>query len=107
MYDKQKTAWLVNMLRSAADTIEELQKIIDEKMPPQIKDDSLLSKSPIELRMSVKVCNILESNPPISTIGELINCTEQDLLDRRGCGVHALNSIKESLARYGLKLKTL
>ncbi|MDO4550356.1 MAG: DNA-directed RNA polymerase subunit alpha [Planctomycetia bacterium] len=61
-------------------------------------------KLPIsELRLGVRASNCLEAEH-ISTVGELISKTEDELLEMRNFGETSLNEIRAKLTEYGLQL---
>jgi len=62
-----------------------------------------LSKSVDEMELSVRSYNCLK-NANISTIGELVQKTESEMLKTKNFGRKSLNEIKEILANMGLSL---
>ena len=69
---------------------------------PQIRNENL-NRSVEELELSVRSYNCLK-NANISTIGELIQKTEAEMLKTKNFGRKSLNEIKEILAQMGLSL---
>ncbi len=66
--------------------------------------DDILSKSIAELELSVRASNCLRA-ANISTIGQLMEYSKQDLLNIKNFGRKSLNEILEKLKLYGLALK--
>ena len=66
-------------------------------------DQSLMSMAIADLDLSVRAGNCLES-ARIQTVGELVNWTEERLLELRSFGKTSLREIKRKLADYGLSL---
>ena len=56
-----------------------------------------------DLDLSVRAANCLES-ARIQTVGELVNWTEERLLELRSFGKTSLREVKRKLADYGLSL---
>jgi DNA-directed RNA polymerase subunit alpha len=69
---------------------------------PALRNDNL-NRSVEELELSVRSYNCLK-NANISTIGELIQKTEAEMLKTKNFGRKSLNEIKEILAQMGLSL---
>ena len=69
---------------------------------PSMRNDNL-NRSVEELELSVRSYNCLK-NANISTIGELIQKTEAEMLKTKNFGRKSLNEIKEILAQMGLSL---
>nr|WP_320133289.1 DNA-directed RNA polymerase subunit alpha [uncultured Holophaga sp.] len=65
--------------------------------------NSMLSKSVEELELSVRANNCLR-NANITTIGELVQRTEAELMKTKNFGKKSLQEIKDELARIGLSL---
>jgi len=65
--------------------------------------NSLLGKSVEELELSVRANNCLR-NANITSIGELIQKTEAELMKTKNFGKKSLQEIKDELARIGLSL---
>jgi len=57
-----------------------------------------------DLGLSVRGRNVL-GRYGITTVRQLVNCTEEDLLEMRNFGVRCLDEVIFGLDRYGLKLK--
>ena len=66
-------------------------------------DQSLMSMAIADLDLSVRAANCLES-ARIQTVGELVNWTEERLLELRSFGKTSLREVKRKLADYGLSL---
>jgi len=64
---------------------------------------SMLGKSVEELELSVRANNCLR-NANITTIGELVQKTEAELMKTKNFGKKSLQEIKDELARIGLSL---
>lgn len=103
-------------LSSAAEILREMFSIfIDFETAPEIETEvvdeererlvELLSRGVDELELSVRAVNCLES-AEISTIGDLVSKTDQEMLKYRNFGRKSLNEIKEVLAKMGLNLGT-
>src|ERR1700742_1944520 len=69
---------------------------------PALRNENL-NRSVEELELSVRSYNCLK-NANISTIGELIQKTEAEMLKTKNFGRKSLNEIKEILAQMGLSL---
>lgn len=67
-------------------------------------DEEVLKVPVSKLQLSVRARRCLESLG-IKTLGELVQRTEQELLEVRNFGQTSLSEIKEQLAKYGLTLK--
>jgi DNA-directed RNA polymerase subunit alpha len=65
--------------------------------------NSMLGKSVEELELSVRANNCLR-NANITTIGELVQRTEAELMKTKNFGKKSLQEIKDELARIGLSL---
>ncbi len=65
--------------------------------------NSMLGKSVEELELSVRANNCLR-NANITTIGELVQRTEAELMKTKNFGKKSLQEIKDELARIGLNL---
>ncbi|MEJ5283813.1 MAG: DNA-directed RNA polymerase subunit alpha [Brevinematia bacterium] len=66
--------------------------------------DDIMSKSIADLELSVRSSNCLRA-ANISTIGQLMSYTKQDLLNIKNFGRKSLNEIVDKLKLYGLTLK--
>lgn len=71
---------------------------------PQI--DPFLLKTVEELDLTVRSANCLKSEH-IRYIGELVQCTESELMKTPNFGRKSLNEIKEKLSSYGYSLGTI
>ena len=67
--------------------------------------EQLLAKSIGELDLSVRASNCLES-AKITTVGDLVTCSEAELLRVRSFGRTSLREVKRKLADLGLSLGT-
>jgi len=65
--------------------------------------NGMLGKSVEELELSVRANNCLR-NANITTIGELVQRTEAELMKTKNFGKKSLQEIKDELARIGLSL---
>ena len=65
--------------------------------------NNMLGKSVEELELSVRANNCLR-NANITTIGELVQRTEAELMKTKNFGKKSLQEIKDELARIGLSL---
>ncbi len=65
--------------------------------------DAKLAMSLSELNLSVRAMNCLESEN-IRTVRDLVQCTEDQLLEVRNFGETTLNEVKEKLSDHGLRL---
>ena len=68
------------------------------------QDEEVLKIPVSKLQLSVRARRCLETLG-IRTLGELVQRTEQELLEVRNFGQTSLSEIKEQLAKYGLTLK--
>lgn len=57
-----------------------------------------------KLNLSVRAYNCLHNNTKITTIGELVQRTEDDLYRIKNFGRKSIQEIKDELARIGLSL---
>jgi len=76
---------------------EELQQEMDEELRRK------LNMSVHELELSVRASNCMEA-AKIETVGQLVNMTEQQLLEIRSFGKTSLREVKRKLADLGLSL---
>jgi DNA-directed RNA polymerase subunit alpha len=101
-------------LSSAAEILRELFEIfIDFETAPEIETEAvdvererlteILSRGVDELELSVRAVNCLET-AEITTIGDLVKKTDQEMLKYRNFGRKSLNEIKEVLSEMGLAL---
>ena len=72
-------------------------------VPSSENVSNLLGKSVEELELSVRANNCLR-NANITTIGELVQKTEAELMKTKNFGKKSLQEIKDELARIGLSL---
>ena len=79
----------------------EIEEIIVAKTPDLRQEN--LDRSVEELELSVRSYNCLK-NANITTIRELVQKTEADMLKTKNFGRKSLNEIKEILATMGLSL---
>ncbi len=81
--------------------------VIEQVAPPRPAvppgSEAILAKPVSELELSVRARRCLQ-RLNISTLGDLIQHTEHDLLSTRNFGVTSLNEIKARLADHGLSL---
>jgi DNA-directed RNA polymerase subunit alpha len=101
-------------LSSSAEILRELFEIfIDFETAPEIETEAvdvererlreILSRGVDELELSVRAVNCLET-AEITTIGDLVQKTDQEMLKYRNFGRKSLNEIKEVLSDMGLTL---
>ncbi len=85
--------------------LEEKEEIveIEEKPKEKYEFNENLFKTVDELELSVRSANCLR-NANIKYIGELVQKTEQEILETKNFGRKSLNEIKEILASMGLRL---
>ena len=81
---------------------EETEKQVDEKREELRR---ILAMSVNEIELSVRAANCL-NNANITTVGELAQKSEADMLKYRNFGKKSLNEIKMKLEELGLKLGT-
>ncbi len=67
-------------------------------------DQELLSQPITELALSVRARKCT-TRLGITTVGELIRRTAEDLMECKNFGVTSLNEVREKLAERGLKLR--
>jgi len=77
-----------------------------EKTEDVAEEDEILNMSVTQLEMSVRSRKALE-RLNINTVGELIQCTEAELLGCKNFGMTSLNEIKHSLKDHNLILRRL
>ncbi|MCX7857400.1 MAG: DNA-directed RNA polymerase subunit alpha [Deltaproteobacteria bacterium] len=84
---------------------EEKEEFVEKEDKPKEKYEfnENLFKTVDELELSVRSANCLR-NANIKYIGELVQKTEQQILETKNFGRKSLNEIKEILASMGLKL---
>lgn len=84
------------------------EEILEEEKEEEIDEEkeklkTTMATSVEELELSVRSANCLRS-ANITTLGELVKKTEQEMLKTRNFGKKSLNEIKEKLKAYGLTL---
>jgi DNA-directed RNA polymerase subunit alpha len=104
---KEALAYAAYILQRHLDVFTKITEVVEEEeeeSPEEAIDEALLEKlkMPIsELELSVRSANCLkEAN--IKTIGELVQLTEQELLQHRNFGKKSLNELVEILKSMGL-----
>ena len=75
---------------------------MEEEISPEEK--ALLARPINELSLSVRARKCM-SKLGISTIGDLVNRSGDDLLECKNFGVTSLNEVREKLTEVNLKLK--
>ncbi|MBU6277000.1 MAG: tetratricopeptide repeat protein [Planctomycetes bacterium] len=75
-----------------------------EELPVSGDDMEILSQSITELALSVRARKCT-TRLGITTIGELVRRTAEDLMECKNFGVTSLNEVREKLAERGLKLR--
>lgn len=73
--------------------------------PEGDEDEGVLDTPIEELDLSVRSYNCLKRQG-VNTIGQLIECTEQDLLNIRNFGAKSIEEVKDKLQAMGLSLKS-
>ena len=86
-----------------ADEDIEFESQTKEVSEEQNRLRNLLSMSVNEIELSVRAANCL-NNANITTVGELANKSESDMLKYRNFGKKSLNEIKDKLVEMGLGL---
>jgi DNA-directed RNA polymerase subunit alpha len=86
--------------------LEEGSELADLVHPAavQTKDEGILATPLEQIDLSVRVRGALESLH-LRTLGELVNCTEAELLACKNFGQTSLNEVRSRLAEYGLALR--
>lgn len=72
--------------------------------PPTDEADSVLDTSIEELDLSVRSYNCLKRQG-VNTVGQLTECSENDLLNIRNFGAKSIEEVKDKLQGIGLSLK--
>jgi DNA-directed RNA polymerase subunit alpha len=81
----------------------EFEEAVDKQDEEKTKMKKLLNMSVNEIELSVRAANCL-NNANITTVGQLAQKTEQEMLKYRNFGKKSLNEIKEKLTGLGLSL---
>ncbi len=68
------------------------------------EEQATLNKPVSELNLSVRARKCM-NRLNITTLGELVTRTSDELLEAKNFGITSLNEVKEKLAQYGLKLR--
>ena len=68
------------------------------------EEQATLSKPVSELNLSVRARKCM-NRLNITTLGELVSRTSDELLEAKNFGITSLNEVKEKLTQYGLKLR--
>ena len=68
------------------------------------EEQAVLNKPVSELNLSVRARKCM-NRLNITTLGELVIRTSDELLEAKNFGITSLNEVKEKLAQYGLKLR--
>ncbi len=68
------------------------------------EEQAVLNKPVSELNLSVRARKCM-NRLNITTLGELVTRTSDELLEAKNFGITSLNEVKEKLAQYGLKLR--
>jgi DNA-directed RNA polymerase subunit alpha len=68
------------------------------------EEQAVLNKPVSELNLSVRARKCM-NRLNITTLGELVTRTADELLEAKNFGITSLNEVKEKLAQYGLKLR--
>lgn len=72
--------------------------------PVASEEDSLLETSIEDLDLSVRSYNCLKRQG-VNTVGQLVDCTEGDLLNIRNFGAKSIEEVKDKLQQMGLGLR--
>jgi DNA-directed RNA polymerase subunit alpha len=99
----QAAAILLDQLRLFSDFDETYVEPVVEIDEEKIQREKYLAKPVAELELSVRSANCLEA-AKITTIRDLVQKTEQEMLKYRNFGRKSLNEIKDILASMGLSL---
>jgi DNA-directed RNA polymerase subunit alpha len=78
--------------------------IITEEQEPSADEQEILALSLEDLNLSVRARKCT-TKLGITTIGELVRRTAEDLMECKNFGVTSLNEVREKLAERGLKLR--
>ena len=81
----------------------EFEEAADKQDEEKTKQKKLLNMSVNEIELSVRAANCL-NNANITSVGQLAQKTEQEMLKYRNFGKKSLNEIKDKLAGLGLTL---
>jgi len=81
----------------------EFEEVADKQDDEKSRMKKLLNMSVNEIELSVRAANCL-NNANITTVGQLAQKTEAEMLKYRNFGKKSLNEIKEKLASLGLAL---
>lgn len=99
----------------AAKIVNEHTNLFVERAPEELREDSVFGtdgsdrdkilEQPIEeLELSVRSYNCLKKQG-INALGQLVNCSEQDLMGIRNFGAKSIDEIKGKLKEMNLELK--
>lgn len=88
---------------AGADQVSSVPQASEEIRQGNEELQSMMSRSVLDLQLSVRAANCLES-ARLRTIGELVSKTESDLLRVRSFGKTSLHEVKRKLADLGLSL---
>lgn len=83
---------------------EQLDSLMHKRMVGRVGSE-ILAQHVETLDLSVRARRVLESMG-VTSIGELINCTESQIRAERNCGEASINEIKARLADRGLRLRS-
>src|SRR5256712_11907315 len=81
----------------------EFEEVVDRQDEEKSKLKKLLNMSVNEIELSVRAANCL-NNANITTVGQLAQKTESEMLKYRNFGKKSLNEIKDKLQQLGLSL---
>ena len=81
----------------------EFEEVVDKQDEEKSKLKKLLNMSVNEIELSVRAANCL-NNANITTVGQLAQKTESEMLKYRNFGKKSLNEIKDKLQQLGLGL---
>lgn len=94
----------LNILKQHIDIMLGEQASEDDRNQ-KAENEIILKKEIDELGLSVRAANCLR-NAGITTIGALIERSDSDLLAKKNFGKKSLSEIKDSLAKFGLSLRS-
>jgi DNA-directed RNA polymerase subunit alpha len=83
----------------------ELRKLTEETAEAAEKDE-LMTTSVVDLELSVRARKCLQ-RLNLNTLGDVVKCTEAELLGCKNFGMMSLNEIKQRLKERGLSLRRL
>lgn len=99
-------AYAAKILKQQLDIFINFEEVEEEEIDQVQEDETenlneILSRSVEDLELSVRSANCLK-NAGITTIGELVQRTEADMLKTKNFGRKSLSELKDILSEYGL-----